>query len=353
MLQGFLPMYIGIVVHEVVVIVFPVRLCEVVGKLAVRGGSCLLAGIYAGLIKRDGVEGGEHAEIRQDWRIVFAVAIAVGGNVHGEIDMEAGTVLADSLRIFRHFAVQQVAGVPLLVADGIVGAGTNATAAALADVLVDMRLVVFIGDGARTAFLCTAAASTAKLFVHDDLARGMLLHLARAAAAAHADILERSAEAGHFMPFEMRKADEDIRIHDGAADFRGLHIFAVLDGDIHFIRSAQTVADDDLAARRDGIEAVEIRAVHMLQRMLAAAGIECIAIREEWSAALLLDQISNHLCVLRAQKSEIAQLTKMHLDGNKFSIHVDFFDARGQTEIAQLLREARADLNPEIRKINL
>ena len=131
--------------------------------------------------------------------------------------------------------------------------------AAFAKLLVDDRLVFNVGNRVRAAFLRAATTAAAKLLVDADLARRMLLHLARAAAAAHADVLDRAAEARLLVPLEVREADEDVGVHDGAADLRRLQHAGVLDRHFEFVRAAQTVADDDLTARRRRVEAVDVR----------------------------------------------------------------------------------------------
>ena len=165
----------------------------------------------------------------------------------------------------------------------------------------------------------------------------MLFHLAGAAAAAHADILDGTAEARHFMAFEVSQADENIGVHDGPADFRFFDVFAVLDRHFDFIGSSQAVADDDLTARRDRIIAVEVGTVQVFQGMLTAARIERIAVRQERAAAQFLDQIGNGLDILRAQRSQTAQFTEMHLDGNEFPFKINLFNASFLAKLLQFL----------------
>ena len=86
----------------------------------------------------------------------------------------------------------------------------------------------------------------------------------------------------------MREADEDVGVHDGAADLRRLQHAGVLDRHFQLVRAAQAVADDDLTARRRRVEAVDVRAVEMLGRMAAAARIERVAVRQERNALFLL-----------------------------------------------------------------
>ena len=176
----------------------------------------------------------------------------------------------------------------------------------------------------------------------------MLFHLAGAAAAAHADVLERAAEACGLVAFEMREADEDVGVHDGAADLRRLDVLAAAHGHFDVVRALEAVGDDDLAARRNRVEAVEVRAVHVLERVLAAAGVQRVAVCEERAAALFLHEVGDAFRILRAQVREVAELAEMHLDGDELVLHVDVLDAGREAEAAELLRDARADGTTEI-----
>ena len=118
------------------------------------------------------------------------------------------------------------------------------------------------------------------------LAGSVLLHLARAGAAAHADVLDGTAEAGGLVALEVGQADEDVRVHDGAADLGRLAVFAVRHRHLHFIGAAQAVTDEDLAAGRHGPESRSHgHGVEVLQGILAAARVEGVAVGEEGHAA--------------------------------------------------------------------
>ena len=217
--------------------------------------------------------------------IVFGMAVAVRRNVHDQVDVEARAVLADGLGVFGHLAVQFFAGIPFDGLNGIKSTGADAAAAAFAQVPIDMSYIVLIGDGVRTTFGSTAVTVLALAGIDFGLARRMLFHLAGAAAAAHADILDGAAKARHFMALEVSQADENVGIHDGPADFRLFDVFAVLDRHFDFIGAAQAVSDNDLTARSDRIITVEVGTIHVFQSMLTTARIERIAVRQERPAA--------------------------------------------------------------------
>ena len=51
-------------------------------------GSAAIHRIRTGVIKRHRVERGEHADIRNDRRIIFRMTVAVGRNIHHDVDVE-------------------------------------------------------------------------------------------------------------------------------------------------------------------------------------------------------------------------------------------------------------------------
>ena len=87
------------------------------------------------------------------------------------------------------------------------------------------------------------------------------------------------------MAFKVSQADKYVGVHNSPANLGVLYVFAVFNGNFHFVRAAQAVADDDLTARRNRVVAVQVGTVQMFQGVLAAAGIQCIAVRQEGLAA--------------------------------------------------------------------
>ena len=69
--------------------------------------------------------------------------------------------------------------------------------------------------------------------------------------------------------------------------------------------------------------AVEIRGIHVLQRVFAAADVERVAVGEEGLAAALLDEIGDDLGIVGAQERQIAELAEMQLDGDEFAVKID------------------------------
>ena len=75
------------------------------------------------------------------------------------------------------------------------------------------------------------------------------------------------------MTFEMGQTDEDICIHDSAADLCGFTIFTVYNGNFDLVCSAKPIADQNLTASADGVESVQVRTIQVFQCILAAARI--------------------------------------------------------------------------------
>ena len=69
-----------------------------------------------------------------------------------------------------------------------------------------------------------------------------------------------------------------------------LAVLSVYDRNFYFIGSSQTIANDDLTACGDSVETIHICTVQMLQCILSASRIQCVAVRQERHSALLLTQ---------------------------------------------------------------
>ena len=110
------------------------------------------------------------------------------------------------------------------------------------------------------------------------LAAAVLIRLACPGAAAHADIFDCAAKAGHFMAFKMRQADKYIRIHNSPADFCRLYIFAALYRNIYVIRTLKAIANDNGTSYGQRGEPIFPGALQMLQGVFSAAGIHGVAV---------------------------------------------------------------------------
>src|SRR5208337_2228400 len=110
-------------------------------------------------------------------------------------------------------------------------------------------------DGFLGAVPDAGAAADAGLALDLGLRVRVHLELAPDRARAHAQILEGPAEAGHLMALEVAQGYHDIRIGDGRAYLRALHVLPA-DLDLSVFGAAKAVGDDDLAGGRQTVEAV-------------------------------------------------------------------------------------------------
>ena len=216
--------------------------------------------------------------------------------------MEAWSILNHRLSVFCHLLIQQISRIPLLIADSIKIAGTYATAAALAGIMVNNCLVIHIGNSIRTTLLGTFLTATAFVRIYYHLAGGMLFHLASTTATTHANILNSTTKASSLMALEMSQADKYICIHYRPANFGCLANLTILYRYLHIISTLQAIANNNLATSRNAVKSVNISTFNMLQGILTAAWIQGITICQEWQTTLLLHQICNSLGIIRTQK---------------------------------------------------
>ena len=262
-------------------------------------------------------------------------------------------VVEHSLGVFSDLVAEKRIGVVLNRRDGIEGTSADAAAAALALIKVDHGLVVDISDGIGTAFLGTAAAATALGGIDFRLAVAMLIHLAGAGTAAHADILHGSAEASFFVAFEVSERDEGIGIHDSTTNVGIFDVFAAMDRDIDFVSSFEPVTNDDMASSGSFIEAIHLSAGKVIERILPVARIKSVAIGQKGLAAGFLHEISNRLRVVRAKERKVAIFPKVHLDRDEFTFEIDIFEAAFNQKPLELVSERFSDRNAEISEIDV
>ena len=133
------------------------------------------------------------------------MAVAVRGDITRDGDMEAGSSVDNRLRIFRDLVVEHLNGLIVIRRDRVLGTDGDTPAAADALFVVDPAL--FVRDDGRTvrADLRALAAADTVVRFHRGLALCVHFHLARARSAAHAEILERTAEARLLVALEVRQ----------------------------------------------------------------------------------------------------------------------------------------------------
>ena len=177
---------LGLLALQMLVVML--HLGRAIGELGVGQRLGCHDGIGAGLIDSDRVEAREHADVVDDRRIVFGMAIAVGADIHGERDMEARAAVDTGLRILGDLTVEHVGRGRIAGRDCVLVAHADAAAAAHAAIVVDGshvdRAGVAVGklalagvverDGAVRADLLAGTAANAVLGRDFRLAGGML-----------------------------------------------------------------------------------------------------------------------------------------------------------------------------------
>ena len=309
--------------------------------------------VHTGHVQRHRVEGGEHSHVGHDGHVVLGTAVAVGGHIHHQGDVEAGAAIHHRLGVLGDFVVQVGSALVPVDLHGVLGTDGDTTAAAHAPVVVDVHLAVLDNGCAVGTYLAALAAADALLLRHMGLARVVLLHLTGAAAAAHADVLQTAAEARCLVSLEVGQGDEHIRVHDGAPDLGVLHILAAGHRHLHLVAALQAVGNNDLTAGGHGIEAIEHGTVHVVQRVLAAAHVQGVAVGQEGLAAPLLHEVRHRPRPVGTQERQVARLTKVQLDGHEFILEVDVAHTGGLHQAGQLLLQILMHVRPQVGKINL
>ena len=356
---------LGLLALQMLVVML--HLGRAIGELGVGQRLGCHDGIGAGLVDGDRVEAREHADIVDDRRVVFGMAIAVGANVHGERNVEARAAVDDGLGVLGDLAVEHVGRGVMAGLDGVLVAHADAAAAAHAAIMVDSsnvnRTGVAVGELALTGVVKRDSAVRTDLFAGTAantvlgrdvwLAGGMLLHLAGAAAAAHAQVLHGAAKAGLLMAFKVREADHNIGIHECPTDLGLAHVLAALDRDERLVGTLEAVGDDDLATRGIRGKAVLIGGIDVLERVFAATDIERVAVGEEGLATQLLHDIRDGAGVVGTQKAQVAQLAKVNLDGDELVLKVDLLDTGVTYEALELVELALASMRAQVGEVHL
>lgn len=91
----------------------------------------------------------------------------------------------------------------------------------------------------------------------------------------------------------------------------------------------------------------------MVERVLASANVQRVAVGQERLAAAFLDEVRDRFRPVRPQKCEVARLTEVDFDGGELFVKVDAVHACRFHQTGQLLLQILGQRGAEIRKINL
>ena len=106
------------------------------------------------------------------------------------------------------------------------------------------------------ADLSTLLTANTQILIYVRFSGTVHFHFACTGTASHTDVFQCTAKSGGFMAFKMGEGNENVRIHNCAADFGLFHILAALHRHQRFIGSFQAVGDQYLAAGGERIKAV-------------------------------------------------------------------------------------------------
>ena len=260
--------------------------------------------------------------------------------------------MTDCLCIFCHFTIQKFICTIVRIVYRIKTAGSDTASASFAFIIINDCFFIYIGDRITSALFCTAAAATTDFRIDRRFSACVLLHFSCAAAASHTDILNGSAKSGCLMSLKVTQTDKNVRIHDRMSDQSRLAVFSVYNRNFYFIRSPQTISDNNLTSGCSCVKTIQICAVQMFQCILSASRIQRVTVCQERHSALLPAQICDYFCIVWPKESHIPQFSKMHFYCHKLSIHIDIFDTGGNTEFFQLVQLAGPYRTAKISKIN-
>ena len=226
-------------------------------QLAAGNDGLLQHSFCAGQIQCDGIEGCKHTHIGNDRQIVVVIAVAAGAHIPHQADVEMGAAIQHCFGVFSDLVAQQFVGILIGGMDRLDGTLTDAAATTGALCQVNVHLAVILQNGcAMGAAIGADTATYAVFLVYHGTASGVHFLFALKRTAAHADILQRTAEAGSLVTLEMVQGDENVGIHYGTADLGFLHVLATHYGDSNIVSALQAVGNNDLAAGGVGGEAV-------------------------------------------------------------------------------------------------
>lgn len=199
--------------------------------------------------------------------------------------MEAWAAIDNSLGVFCHAAVEIRICATTGKIDRVEVASAKTTTATHA-VFSDghfLRCFVKLQAVVRT-FAQTAFAAAAFFRIDLRLAVAVLLLLAGAGTAAHADVLDRAAKAGELVALkcasEMKMSASMIAWPMRAS----LTYSPPTTGHRNVVRALEPVADDHRTTNRQRCEAIFPGAVEMLDGVLTKSRIHRVAVGEKWFA---------------------------------------------------------------------
>lgn len=143
------------------------------------------------------------------------------------------------------------------------------------------------------------------------------------------------------MALKVGQGDEYVGIHDSTADLGLFYELAAFNRHLCLVIAFQAVSNDDMASGLEGVKAVFIRRIHMIQRIFAAAYIQGVAVGQESFPAAFFYHIDNDLGIVRAQIRQVARFTEVDFDGSKFVLKIDVVETGTLDQASQLFGRLR------------
>ncbi|MPN18084.1 hypothetical protein SDC9_165442 [bioreactor metagenome] len=91
----------------------------------------------------------------------------------------------------------------------------------------------------------------------------------------------------------------------------------------------------------------------MLQRVLAAAGVQRVAVGQEGCSPQLLHHVGHYLGIVRTQIRQIPRLAEVHLDGHQLVLEVDVVHSGLSDEPPELTRQIKPGRSVKVVEIDL
>ena len=279
--------------------------------------------------------------------------------------MKLWSALYNCSRIFCHFPVQKLNGIRLHRMSCILIAGTNTSAtantffavypclASLARFFTTNTVSVKKFNRVLRTRLCTNSASNAQTLVNFRLTGIMLFHFPGTASTTHSYIFDCTANSSSFMQLKMRQGNKHISIHQSMPHFCFLYKLTFRKRHISLVRPLQTISNNYMTPRRKRTKSIRICSFQMFKCIFSLSRVQSITVSQKWNTTQLLYNISNRLCIIRPQVSQISRFSKMNFYRSKFSIKINLPYSRSFYQSLKFFQQIFTTLRPKIRKINL
>ena len=130
-------------------------------------------------------------------------------------------------------------------------------------------------------------------------------------------------------------------------------VFTARDRHRDVVRALEAVGNDDRASGGEGSEAVLPCTIEVFERVLAASGVESVAVGQEGLASESFYNVHDRPRIVGAQESHVAELPEVHLDRDELAVHVDAAYSGGVDQSLELVRRAFVRPAAEICEIYL